>query len=372
MGMKDMRILLFSTFLCNIILGFGIPELKAGSNCTNSIPEVFKQVSPSVVFISAASIDPFKVVNRVKSAIGSGFIFSKDGLIVTNSHVVFGQQLIIVTLDDGKKVVAKLVGLDPILDLAVLRIPLPPEGLSTSSFGDSDAIQIGEEVLAIGNPLGLEQTLTRGIVSGVNRILPDSPMSFALPLIQTDAAINLGNSGGPLINLCGEVIGINAATIIGAQSIGFAVPINIAKEVIPQLVEKGRVIRPWVGVHGKPIRKEALAIINMPLADGFLVEAVEPGSPADHAGIRGGELPITIVGTEVLLGGDIITEINGQSLDDPEKLMKVVRSLKVGDKLNLTLFRDMETRRVELHLPERPILPGDLPPDTPRSSLPER
>ena len=370
--MKSMRILLIPIFLCIISLGFGITELKAASNCTHSIPELFKQVSPSVVFISAASIDPFKVINRVKSAIGSGFIFSKDGLILTNAHVVFGQQLIIATLDDGKKVVAKLVGVDPILDLAVLRIPIPPEILTTATFGDSDAIQIGEEVLAIGNPLGLEQTLTRGIISGVNRILPESPLGVTLPLIQTDAAINLGNSGGPLINLCGEVIGINAATIIGAQSIGFAVPINIAKEFIPQLVEKGRIIRPWVGVHGKPIKREALAIINAPLADGFLVEAVEPGSPADRAGIRGGELPITIIGTEFLLGGDVITEINGQSLDDPEKLMKLVRSLKVGDKISLTLFRDMKTRSVELDLPERPILPGDLPPDTPRSSLPVR
>ena len=370
MGMKSMRILSFSIFLCIISLGFGIPDLKASSNCTHSIPELFKQVSPSVVFISTASIDPFKVINRVKSAIGSGFIFSKDGLILTNAHVVFGQQLIIATLDNGKKVVAERVGVDPILDLAVLRIPLPPEGLSAATFGDSDAIQIGEEVLAIGNPLGLEQTLTRGIVSGINRILPESPLSVPSPLIQTDAAINLGNSGGPLINLCGEVIGINAATIIGAQSIGFAVPINIAKEVIPQLVEKGRVIRPWIGVHGKPIKKEALGIINVPLADGFLVEAVEPGSPADRAGILGGKLPITIIGTEFLLGGDVITEINGQALDDQEKLMKLVRSLKVGDKVSLTLFRDMKTRSVELHLPERPILPRGLHTDTPRSSLP--
>jgi S1-C subfamily serine protease len=370
--MKSIRILSLSIFLCIISLGFVIPESKAGSNCAKSIPELFKQVSPSVVFISAASIDPFKVINRVKSAIGSGLIFSKDGLILTNSHVVFGQQLLIATLDDGNKVEAKIVGIDPLLDLAVLRIPLPPEGLPIATFGDSDAIQIGEEVLVIGNPLGLEQTITRGIVSGVNRIVPSSPLGVNVPLIQTDAAINLGNSGGPLINLCGEVIGINSAKIIGAQSIGFAVPINIAKEVIPQLVEKGRVIRPWVGVHGKPIKKEDLAIINVPLADGFLVEAVEPGSPADRAGIHGGMFPITIKGREYLLGGDVITELNGQSLDDQEKLMKLVRSLKVGDKVSLILFRDMKTRSVEFHLPERPILPGDLPPDIPRSSLPVR
>jgi putative serine protease PepD len=336
------------------------------------MPELFKQVSPAVVFISTASIDPFKVVNRVKSTVGSGFIFSKDGLILTNFHVVFGQQFIMVTLDDGKKVAARPIGMDPILDLAVLRILNPPEGLPTAPFGDSATIQIGEEVLAIGNPLGLEQTLTRGIVSGINRVLPESPMSVTVPLIQTDAAINLGNSGGPLLNRCGEVIGINTSTILGAQNIGFAVPINIAKEVIPQLMEKGRVIRPWIGVHGMPIKKEDLSIINIPLVDGFLVETVEPGSPADRANVRGGEVPITIFGTEFLLGGDVITEINGESLDTPDKLMKVVRSLKVGDKVILTLYRDLKTRSVELELPERPFLPGVLPLDTPRSSLPVR
>jgi putative serine protease PepD len=370
--MKSLRSLLFLICLCIVSIGLGIPELKADPTCNKTIPELFKQVSPAVVFISTASIDPSKVINRVKSSLGSGFIFSKDGLILTNSHVVFGQQLIIVTLDDGNKVVARPLGVDPILDLAVLQVPTPPEGLPSAPLGDSNTIEIGEEVLAIGNPLGLEQTLTRGIISGLNRILPESPLSITIPLIQTDAAINLGNSGGPLLNRCGEVIGINASTILGAQNIGFAVPINIAKEVIPQLVEKGRVIRPWIGVHGRPIKKEALSIINIPLADGFLVETVEPGSPADRADIRGGELPITIVGTEFLLGGDVITEMNGESLDTSEKLMKMVRSLKVGDKVSLTLYRDLKTRHVEFELPERPILPGTFPLDTPRSSLPVR
>jgi serine protease Do len=369
--MKGLRRLLFSILLCIVGMGFGIPELKANPSCTHSISDLFKQVSPSVVFISASSIDPFKVINRVKSVIGSGFIISKDGLVLTNAHVVLGRNIIIVTLDDGNKAVAKLIGADPILDLAVLRIPPLPEGHPSATLGDSDTVQIGEEVLAIGNPLGLEQTLTRGIVSGINRILPESPLSFMLPLIQTDAAINLGNSGGPLVNLCGEVIGINTSTIFPAQNIGFAVPINIAKQIIPQLVERGRVIRPWVGIHGKPIKKEALAIINVPLTDGFLVETVEPGSPAERVGVRGGYLPITIAGTEFLLGGDVITGINGQSLDEPEKLMKLVRSLKVGDKVNLTLYREMKTRQVEFDLPERPILAGDFPSGTPRDLLPE-
>jgi S1-C subfamily serine protease len=193
---------------------------------------------------------------------------------------------------------------------------------------------------------------------------------MTLPLIQTDAAINLGNSGGPLVNRCGEVIGINSSILMDAQNVGFAVPINIAKQVIPQLMQQGRVIRPWVGIHGRLVKKEDLAILNIPLVDGFLVETVEPGSPAERVGVHGGELPITIVGTEFLLGGDIITEINGQSMDNPEKLIKLVRSLKVGDRLNLTLYLAMKTRKLEFDLPERPILMGDLPPDTPRDLMP--
>jgi len=369
--MKNFSILLGLFLVCVVNIGLGIPEVNADPKCTESTAELFKRVSPSVVFISAVSIDPFKVVNRVKTVIGSGFIIGKDGLVLTNSHVVFGRNVIIVTLDDGSKAVAKLLGADPIFDLAVLQIPTPPEGHPAANLGDSDTIQIGEEVLAIGNPMGLEQTLTRGIVSGVNRILPESTMSLTLPLIQTDAAINPGNSGGPLVNLCGEVVGINSSLLTEAQNIGFAVPINIAKQVIPQLVQQGRVIRPWVGVHGRLIKKETLPILNIPFVDGFLVETVEPGSPAERVGVHGGDLPITIVGTEFLLGGDIITEMNGQSLDDPEKLLKPVRSVKIGEKLKLTLYRGGKTRVVEFDIPDRPILMGDLPPDTPQGLLPE-
>ena len=337
-----------------------IPQVMAGSECTEPIPDLFQRVSPSVVLVTAVAIDPFKITNRVSSVIGSGFIISDDGLILTNSHVVFGRQAISVTLDDGRRAQAKLLGADPILDLAVLRIPVPPEGHPKAILGDSEAVRIGEEVVAIGNPLGLEQTLTRGVVSGVNRILPESPMSLMLPLIQTDAPINPGNSGGPLLNRCGEVIGITTSILAEAQNIGFAVPINIAKQVIPELAERGRMIRPWFGLSGKLIKKELMEIINLPLVDGFLVETIEPGSPAHQAGVHGGGLPITIAGMEFLLGGDIITEINGQSLDDPDKFVKLVRSFKVGDKVRLTLYRENETRVIEFSLPERPILPGDL------------
>lgn len=351
--MKYLTAVTLSVCLCIAGLGLGITELTADSNCSKSVPELFKEVSPAVVFISTTSTDPYKVVNRSKATIGSGFIFNRDGYILTNAHVVFGQQHIVVTLDDESKIEAKLVGLDQLLDLAVLKIPVPAGGHSSIAFGDSSTIQIGEEVLAIGNPFGLDQTLTKGIISGNNRILPASPLGFTIPLIQTDAAINQGNSGGPLINTCGKVIGINTSMILGAQNIGFAVPINTAKEVLPELIEKGRVVRPWVGVHGKLIKKDSLPIINIPLMDGFLVETVEPESPASRVNIRGGNLPIIIAGIELLLGGDIITEFDGEKFDTPDQLMKFVRRLNVGKKLTLTLYRDGKTRRVEFVIPEQ-------------------
>jgi serine protease Do len=350
-----------------VLIGFaavppiGITKAAANPDCTESIPTLFQRVSRSVVYISAVAIDPFGVPSRVNSLVGSGFIISDDGLVLTNSHVVFGHQAITVTLDDGRKLRARMLGADPILDLAVLRIPVPPRGHPKASLGDSDSVRIGEDVLAIGNPVGLEQTLTRGVVSGVNRFQPESPLSLTRPLIQTDAPINPGNSGGPLLNRCGEVIGINTLLVTDAQNIGFAVPINVAKRAIPELVEEGRIIRPWLGMTGKLVTKDLMQIINVPVVDGLLVETVEPGSPAQKAGIHEGELPVTIDGAEFLLGGDIITDINGQSLDDPRKVTKLIRSLKVGDKVRLTLYRERKTRKVEFVLPERPILPGDLP-----------
>ena len=361
---------LLAVIMLAAVLSTTLPNAAANPDCTEPIPELFERVSPSVVSISAVAVDPFEVNNRVSLVAGSGFIVSADGLVLTNSHVVFGHQAITVTLDDGRKAEAKLLGADPIVDLAVLRIPVSREGHPRALLGNSDSIRIGEEVIAIGNPLGLEQTLTRGVVSGLNRFLPDSPLTLTPPLIQTDAPINPGNSGGPLFNRCGEVIGITTSMVADAQNIGFAVPINIAKQVVPGLVEQGRVIRPWLGVSGRLISKELMAIISVPLVDGFLVEKVDSGSPAQQAGIREGVLPITIGGEDFVLGGDIITEINGQSLNDPRRFARLVGSLKVGDSVQLTLYHGKETRKVEFKLQERPVLPGDLRPSFSGTLLP--
>jgi len=334
----------------------------ARSGCTADIPALFQRVSPAVVMISAQSINPYKVQGRVSRIIGSGFIYDAKGLIITNSHVAFGRQTLYVTLDDGTVVPAHLLGADPIYDIAVLQIPKPDKGkFSAVPLGDSEHLRVGESVIAIGNPLGLDQTVTRGIVSGVNRILPETPLSLSEPLIQTDTPINPGNSGGPLLNMCGEVIGMNTAIVPDAQNIGFAIPINLVKSVVPFLIKDGRMIRPWIGFHGSLVGADLRKVLKLPLTDGLLVEVVEPGSPAEAAGMRGGEVEFTLGTISLLLGGDIITSINGVSTTDAEKIAPIMRGLKVGTTLTMSVFRDGESREVVYALPERPLLPGDLP-----------
>jgi serine protease Do len=332
--------------------------------CDDALPEIFARVSPAVVSISATSINPYRLSERVSHVAGSGVVVDASGLILTNSHIAFGRQSITVTLDDGTRLSATLVGADPIFDLAVLRIPRPSSGpLPTARLGDSDRIRVGDDVAAIGNPLGLDQTLTRGIVSGMNRILPETPFSLLEPLIQTDAPINPGNSGGPLVNRCGEVIGINTAVIADAQNIGFAVPSNLAKSTLTALVSQGRVIRPWVGFHGQLVGNDLKDLVKTPLVDGLLIEVIEPGSPAEAAGLRGGRLELDVEGRTYLLGGDIVTSINGRAVETPEALTEAMRALRVGADLKLRVFREGRYRDVRYSLPERPLLPGDVPGD---------
>jgi S1-C subfamily serine protease len=336
-------------------------QSRAEARCAESWPDMFERVSPAVVSIAATSINPYRLADRVSRIVGSGVLFDATGLILTNSHVAYGRQTITVTLDDGTRLPAELVGADPIFDLAVLRVTPPgPERLPIAALGDSDQVRVGDEVVAVGNPIGFDQTLTRGIVSGVNRILPDTPFSLQEPLIQTDAAINPGNSGGPLLNRCGEVIGINTAVITDAQNIGFAVPANLAKTTVLALLSHGRVIRPWVGFHGQLVSAELKGLLKAPLVDGLLVEVIEPGSPAEKAGLQGGRRELEIDGHGFLLGGDIITSIDGRALDSAETLADAMRGLAVGSVIRLGVFRDGQRREVTYALPERPILPADV------------
>ena len=365
--MRDWRIAMLMVVIITVLLRL---DATAKAGCDTALPTLYQQVSPSVVFISAVSVASVHPGERVGTVVGSGVLMDGEGLILTNSHVVFGRRAISVTLENGYTTPAQLLGADPILDVAVLRIPVPDAGLPKATLGDSDALQVGEEVIAIGHPMGLEQTLTRGVISGTDRLLSESPLNLMLPLIQTDAAINPGNSGGPLVNRCGEVVGLTSALLADAKNISFAIPINVVKQVVPQLIQQGRVMRPWLGVSGKVIGQEVQDLLKLPLVDGFLVETIEPGSPAAKAGLHEGELLIAISGEEFLFGGDIITAANGKELDDTEKFAQFVRTLKVGDTVRLTLYHDGTTRQVEFNLPERPILPGDVPPDSRRALAP--
>lgn len=334
----------------------------APAECPSSLPALYQQVSRTVVSISAISINPYDAEHRIDRVMGTGVIIDPSGLILSNSHVVFGRQVITVMLDDGTALPGRLIGADPTFDIALVRIPTPTKGvLPVAKLGDSSNLLVGEEVYAIGNPLGLDQTLTRGIVSAINRMLPGSGWSLTEPLIQTDAAINPGNSGGPLVDPCGLVVGVTTAILPDSQGIGFAVPINVVRDIAPQLVEKGRVVRAWLGVQGQFVPSQLKALLRLPLADGFLVEAIEPGSPAEQKGIQGGMFEITVDGEPVLLGGDIITAVNGGKLDAPEKLAAIMSEFRVGTALKLTVVREGKAQTIELSLGERPMQPWDLP-----------
>jgi len=326
-----------------------------------AVTAIYERVAPAVVLIHAISINPYRITERVEHSVGSGFIIDPAGLVVTNSHVAFGRQSLFVKLNDGADLPAQLVGADPIFDIAVLRIPkLEQNALAAVKLGDSNCVRVGEDVLALGSPLGLDQSLTRGIVSAINRVLP--PISFTLrePLIQIDAPLNPGNSGGPLLNRRGEVVGVTTAMVPNAQNIGLAIPINLVKEALPSLVLQGRLIRPWLGFHGQFIDHNLQRMLRIPLEVGFLVEVVERGSPAEQVDLRGGNLELTIAGYEFLLGGDIITKLNGTPLTTPENIIAALAELRVGSTVNLTIFRGGKYVDVRYTLPERPLLPGDI------------
>jgi S1-C subfamily serine protease len=345
-----------------ILATLSVTPAIAATDCNQSTAQLYEAKAPAVVRITALTINPYSNEDRIQLSTGSGFIIDAHGLILTNSHVVFGAQVLNVTLDDGTTLPVKLLGTDPIYDLAVLQIPEPNRGkLPVLEFGDSDAIRPGDEVIAIGNPMGLGQTITSGIVSAINRILPDRPRLLAQPMIQTDTPINPGSSGGPILNRCGDVIGIASEILGNAQNIGFAIPSNLARSVAGSLIKDGRVIRPWFGIDGSMIDGELRQIFALPLTDGFLVEAVEQNSPAYLAGISGGRLPVKVGLRSLILGGDIIVAINDIEIKDYESLQRGLNTVKIGNKLRLKIFRMGKIVKSEFMITERPLQPGDVP-----------
>lgn len=330
------------------------------NTCNRPLAEIFREVSPGVLLVSAIRVNPFAVADRVGGAVGSGFVIDGEGHVLTAAHVVFASNHVTVSDGDGAATIAELVGLDPILDLALLKVPQPPEPVPALAFGDSDALEIGTAVAAIGSAFGLEKTLTQGIVSGLNRRISESTMGWLQPMIQIDAAVGLGMSGGPLLDRCGHVVGVIAMAMTDAGTIGFAVPSNLVKNVVPQLKDYGRVIRPWYGVYGRIVDPLALMAFGYPPIGGFLVETVEPGSPAAVAGLRGGSLPVRIGFEEYILGGAVLIRVNDTPMTDMEGVLELAMGLKVGDTVAVEYFQDGEVHKAELTLTERPLLPSDL------------
>jgi len=267
-------------------------------------------------------------------SLGSGFIIDKDGYIVTNNHVIADADEIKVKLNTGKEFDAKIIGRDPSTDIALIKIKAD-SNYSAVTLGDSDSLKVGEWVVAIGNPFGLDHTVTAGIVSAKGRVIGSGPYD---DFIQTDASINPGNSGGPLINMKGNVVGINTAIIASGQGIGFAVPVNMAKAVIKQLKEEGEVTRGWLGVGIQDITDEMSEYYGVKDKKGVLVSEVFPGDPADKAGIK---------------AKDIILEVNGQKIETSRELTRIIAGFHVGETVTITVLRDGEAKTFNVNIAKR-------------------
>jgi putative serine protease PepD len=321
-----------------------------------TIIDAYNNVSPSVVFITSTVLTfDFLLQQEVPTGgVGSGVVVSPEGYIITNNHVVEGAEIVTVSFKPGEEIEAEVVGTDPPTDLAVLKID-PFDGLPVATLGDSDAVRIGMTAIAIGNPFSLDRTVTTGVVSSVNRTLDAETGDIIFGIIQTDASINPGNSGGPLINSKGEVIGVNSAIISpvrGSVGIGFSIPVNTAKKIMVQLIEHGRVSRPYVGVTLAQV-SDFPSELNLP-EEGVLIIDVVPDSPAEKAGIIGSESEITIGMVAYPVGGDVIIKIDDNDVSSVEDLLEYLSNKEVGETIKLGIIRNNIEISVKVLLGERP------------------
>jgi len=357
--------------MVGLMLGAGLPAAQASKNdAVRMVPQNFsglaETVSPAVVHIRVEKTiegtgpavgpfgqNPFGDNDQFKEffgrhygnqrqpefkqpAQGSGFIIDKSGLIVTNNHVVANADKITVILKDESKYDAKVVGLDPVTDIALIKVE-PQKDLPAVRLGNSDDLKVGEWVVAIGAPFGLEYTVTAGIVSAKGRVIGSGPYD---DFIQTDASINPGNSGGPLINMKGEVVGINTMIIAGGQGIGFAIPVNQAKGIVAQLETKGEVTRGWLGVTIQDVNEDLAHYYGLKGKSGAMVASVVPGDPADKAGIK---------------PKDIITEVNGKAVSNSRDLTNLAANLQVGETAKVMILRDGKPQTLDVKIGKRPL-----------------
>ena len=329
-------------------------EKKPNQTISLTAAWIYNLTKNSVVLIKVTSITPF----GRSVAEGTGFVYDKEGHIITNNHVVESGGKITVRFIDGTTVNARLVGRDPYSDLAVIKVDVSEEKLFPLPLGNSSKLVVGEPVYAVGNPFGLSCSITEGIVSQLGRQLKTKGGYLIVDVIQTDAAINPGNSGGPLLNRFGEVVGVNTAiySYTGTFSgVGFAIPSNLVRKVVPSLIEKGYYEHPWIGVAGLDVTPEIAKLMGLKEPKGFLVTSVMKGSPAEEAGLRGGNQAVVIEGEEVVIGGDVIIGIDGREIRGINDILIYIERYKnVGDNVTLTIIREGRETEVPLTLGARP------------------
>jgi S1-C subfamily serine protease len=357
----------------NVALPVQSTSSSSSSTNSSSLPNIFKQVENSVVQITSktpSQNNNMQIINgdnqldnQQSTRLGSGFVYDKQGHIISNSHVINGAKTVDVTFIDGNTYTAKVIGNDPSSDIAVLQVTnnntnlSSPESLSPLVIANSSGLQVGQQIIAIGNPFGLSDTMTTGIVSQIGRLLPNPDTGFSIPNgIQTDAAINPGNSGGPLLDMRGEVVGMNTAIISGTgafSGLGFAVPSNAIIRIVPTLIQKGSYDHPWIGINGGSITPDIAQSAGLPPNyKGVVIGSVQPGSPADKAGLKGTSQDIMGPNTHI---GDIITAIDGHAVKRIDDIINYIELHKsVSDRIKLTINRNGQTRDLNVILQARP------------------
>ena len=331
-----------------------VGEITSIKSAELSLIEIFEQTEESVVQVNVRTTDG----RNNPGNMGSGFVYSEDGYIITNNHVVDDAGIVNITFLDGESYTAKIIGTDPDLDLAVLKVEMESRYIQPIPIGDSSQLKVGEQITAIGNPFGLSGSMTSGIISQMGRLLPQDS-GYSIPdVIQTDAAINPGNSGGPLLNMKGEVVGINTAIQSATgefTGVGFAVPSNTVKKVIPVLIRDGIFHHPWMGISGSDVDPELAKVRGLASSKGFLVATVIEGSPAEEAGLLGVTDTKEIDGREYPLDGDIIIKIDDVVVRKiSDILIHLQREKSVGDEMIMTINRDGAIIEATLVLGERP------------------
>jgi S1-C subfamily serine protease len=353
--------------------GAAIVASDSRSGKALTIAEIYRRAAPGVVQVTSTSrVDaaedpffPFELPQTEQRALGSGFVIDKTGYIVTNYHVIRGAESVEVGFSNNDNMKAKIVGGDPSTDTALLKVNANARALTPLGLGDSGSIQVGDDVLAIGNPFGLARSATRGIVSAVQRPL-QAPNGMTIDhVIQTDAQINHGNSGGPLLNARGEVIGVNSAIETGDTGsqgnvgIGFAIPVNTVRDVVAQLKDKGRVEHPYLGIYARPVQSSIAELFRLPVKRGLLVERVVPGTGAADAGLRGGTTRVVVAGESYNLGGDIVVKVEGSAVNSTERLRELVAEKKPGDTISVEILRGEDRRTLHIKLGRQPPTPQE-------------